>query len=223
MFISPTEPKTLRDIGVVDMMPEEYGSDIFWESERGSVGVQRKVIPDDFFASVQDGRLAKQITQMQRLDFRILILEGQCYWSSEGNLMDQFYNHWTKDNYSLHLLNIQMKGILVAFTESLTETIRFVRRLPGWLEKASGYSLEYRPHAEKSQWGTREAEDYQSYFLQGIPRTGPKTARAIIETVGFPFSLNVTEEELLSVPGVGPTWVGNLRKVFGEKNQGISE
>jgi hypothetical protein len=145
------------------------------------------------------------------------------YLGLDGQLMDERGHHsrWDRDSLSLHLLSIQMRGILLVQTESLFETIRFLGRFAKWLEKADGYSLDYRPHAEKSQWGTVEAGDYQSYFLQGLPQTGPKTAAAILATVGFPFALTCTEEELLAVPGVGPAWIERLRKVF--KDEGSSD
>ena len=65
MFISPTEPKRLGDTGVVSLTPEEYGVDVLFQTELGLVGVQRKVFPGEFLASVHEGWINKEDAQMR--------------------------------------------------------------------------------------------------------------------------------------------------------------
>jgi len=67
MLVAPTEPMTLKALGTVSLVPEDYGSDFLWASPVfGLVGVQRKEA-SDFVASVMDGRLDKELAQMKQL------------------------------------------------------------------------------------------------------------------------------------------------------------
>lgn len=222
MFISPTEPERLRDIGVVSILPESFGADILFQSELGLVGVQRKEFPNDFLASVHDGRLNKQIAQMQDLNLGVLLLEGIERWTTDGKLIRQSYdkrNGWSRVQHRNYLVSVQLRGVVIAQADNLTDTIGYCNSLQVWCNKPNHDSLSIRGGVERDAWGNIGNREYAEYLIQGLPDIGPKLARAILDTIGLPFRLNVTEEELMTVPGISKGRARKIRRVF-EQRQG---
>lgn len=214
MFIAPTEPSKLRDIGVTSMLSEEYGADVFWESLLGKVGIQRKAFPSDFFSSATDGRLMEQVSRMQDLDVAILLIEGRQFWTADGYLTNSYREGWRKSQFQNYLIGVQMRGVMVAYTTDLDDTISFIHGFHEYSEKHSHTSLDYRPHTRRGPWDRLSNREYRSYFLQSLPQTGPKRAEGVLDALGFPFTVSVPWEEFLEVPGIGPAWVDRVRKVF---------
>lgn len=221
MFVAPTEPPRLRDIGITSSLPEKFGVDIYWESELGKVGVQRKVFPADFLASVNDGRLQREYQQMAELDFKVLLLEGREQWTSSGALLrDRNQNRWQWDrsqhrNY-LHSVS-HLFHVAIAHTDNLDDTIDYLQGLRVWSDKADHVSLLRRPGpAADDPWGTVSSLAWQCHFLQGIDGVGPKLAKAIVTHFGgLPIRLAVTREELLSVDGIGPKMADKIEELLG--------
>lgn len=218
MFVSPTEPKQIKELGIVSSLPEQYGVDIIWDSQMGKVGVQRKVFPGDFLASVHDGRLRREYGQMGGLDLAVLLLEGKGQWTTDGKLIQNRGQsngryQWGRNQHRNYLTSVQLRGIVVHHSDSIQDTLSFIEELQVWSDKGDHDSLSRRG-APTGVWGIKTNRDWQEYFVQGIPNTGPKKARALLDNVGFPFEIKVSDEEMLSVPGIGKTWVKNLRKVF---------
>lgn len=219
MFISPTEPKPIKELGVVSSIPEQYGVDILWESRLGKVGVQRKVFPGDFLASVHDSRLRREYGQMEGLDLAVLLLEGKGQWTTDGKLLqDRGQSNgrykWDRCQHRNYLTSVQMRGIVVHNSENTQDTISFVRSLRVWSDKDAHTSLERRGAPVGTGWGKLTNRDYQEYFLQGLPDVGPVIARNVLDVVGMPVKLTASDEELLSVPGIGRGMVRKIRRVF---------
>lgn len=217
MFISPTEPEVFKALGVVSLTPEEYGADILWQSKLGLVGVQRKEFPNDFLASVHDGRLNREYAQMKALDVAVLMLEGRPRWTLGDQLIrdrNGKRNAWTKQQHRNYLTSVQMRGIQVHWTEDKQDSVKFLQGFHHWTEKADHSSLDHRPAAARSDWGTISNEDYVRYLYQSLPGINTVLANAIMQTLGVIFRLEVTEEELMTVPGIGKGRAKNIVKVF---------
>jgi ERCC4-type nuclease len=217
MFIAPTEPPQLRALGVCTLMPEQYGVDIMWNSELGLIGIQRKVFPGDFLASVHDGRLNKEYQQMKALDVAILLLEGRDHWTTEGQLIrdrNGKRTSWSRTQHRNYLASVQLRGIQLATTESLPDTINYIGDMRVWTNKGEHHGLDIRPAAKGDGWGKVTNADYQRHLIQGLPGIGPKQAEALLQHLGMIFSLRVTEEELMEVPGIGRRRATAIRKVF---------
>jgi ERCC4-type nuclease len=217
IFVSPTEPKPLRDIGVVTPYSEQYGCDVYWIARDLKYGIQRKEFPGDFLASVHDGRLGEQINKGQSLDMMFLILEGRPNWTSTGKLIKWNGGKrwpWDKQKHRRFLATVQSRGVKVQWTDGLYDTIEAVNDLVGWSEKAEHLSLDKRVGPIKDKYGRRSNRAWQTHFLQGLPGVGPKQAAAIIDTIGFPFELRVNTESLQAVPGIGKKRAEAITKVF---------
>lgn len=218
MFIAPTEPQPFPELGVVSVMPEEYGADFMWESELGRVGVQRKVFPGDFLASMHDGRLNREYQQMQALEVPVLVLEGRGRWSNSGQLIENvngLKRMWDIDQHRNYLTSVQLlKGVTVLTADNKQDTVRLLENLKIWSMKPEHLSLEIRPAAQGGYWADISNRDFQRHLLMGLPFIGPKLADAILEKLGMIFRLNVSYEELLEVDGIGPGRAKKIMDVF---------
>lgn len=204
MVIAPTEPPAFRAIGKVSSLPEQFGADAMFSIPTGGLcGIQRKEF-GDLYASMHDGRLAKEIQQMAALRVAVLVVEGKPTWTLDGELLDR-YRKWDRDSYDALLFGVQAAGVWVRHTDRLEDTIRMVGVLQGWLGKKAHRSLLTRPKP-KSMWGQADNLDYLTHIMQSFPGWGPAAAKNCIVHFGgrIPLMWDCTLEELMAVPGVGP-------------------
>jgi len=223
MLVSPAEPARFYNLGEVSSGPEECGVDFMWKSKMGLVGVQRKQFPGDFLASIHDGRLNREFLQMSALDIKVLAIEGRGNWTSDGELIEQWggkdklrRRQWNRTTHRNYLASIQiLKGIVVQQTENMQDTHSFLEDFQAWTNKEEHLALEVRPAAKPANyWDEISNRDFQRYLLQSLPIIGPKLAEAILDHLGQIFHLDVTVEELLEVPGIGPERARRIYEVF---------
>lgn len=196
MLISSTEPPELRSIGTSSQLPEKYGSDILFRVNTKLAGIQRKEF-SDLVASVNDGRLNKELAQMQALDHRLLIVEGEPRWSLDGVWLGN--GSFTRARFHGLMLDVQFLNCSVLMSSTVTETIALVSQYEKHLREPR--ELNGRPKP-KGEWGRASSRDWAVYMLQGLG-LGPKTAGNVYDVLGIPLQWTVTEQELMCVPGVG--------------------
>jgi len=191
--------------GEVSMLPERYGCDVFWRARGEWWGVQRKEVKD-FIASIQDGRLAREVAMMQPLPIPVVVLEGKLRYTTDGTLMvNKWSSNITRTQLDGMIMSLMEKGIHTVWTETTVDTARWVRSFAQWSMKARHGSLVRRP-GPTSPWGSVTNEDWAVHFLQGIDGLGSEKARAIVRHFGgVPMSWDVTEKQLREVEGIGPT------------------
>lgn len=215
-LVSSTEPAMLRAMGSSSTMPEQFGADVIWMSERhGIAGVQRKTIPD-LVASVRSGLLGREITQMKEgLKFGCLVIEGQPKWTADGWLHDERLN-WSQKQQAGVEWWVQGQGLWVTWTRDTAETVSRVEHLQQYLEKEKHGSLLHRPNPPRNEWGKLSNQSTAVYFLTGVPGIGPDIAARIFEKFGkVPLKWDVTIEELMEVEGVGKVRARQLWEVLG--------
>lgn len=202
-LVAPSEPPLLKTLGRVSQRPEHFGSDVLWASAPvGTVGVQRKTV-QDFLASVTDGRLSKEVSQLQVLDLRVLIIEGRPTWTVDGELVNTYGQRWTRSQHRRFLWSMRASGVWVDWSDDLADTVGMVRDLEEWTRKAKHGSLMRRPGA-KGAWGKATTREWGVHFLQGFDGIGADTAGAIWDRFGgLPLAWQVDERELMRVHGVG--------------------
>lgn len=201
MLIAPTEPLPLKRMGQVSSVPERHGVDVLWVSHGHKHGVQRKEAKD-FIASVNDGRLAKEVAQIRQLaGVRALVLEGKFIWSTEGMWMGP--TRWDRYRHRQALFTLQSEGLWVIPTESLADTVEAVAELEKWTRKAK-HSFARSRSGVASSWGTPTSREFGCHLLQGLPNVGPELAERIYDHFGgVPWHWSVDEGDLVSVEGVG--------------------
>lgn len=213
-IISPTEPSWLRATGKVSMSPERWGGDIMIPELK--CVIQRKEVAD-LISSAADGRLAQQVQQMRPMPWRFIIIEGQMKWSTDGELIGNRWQKFTKKQLNSLLTTIQLDGVVVLFSSDATDTLLTIDSIERYVAKPEHAFLNTRPKNIQSEWGVIDTESYQSWVLQSWPGISDKLARRIISHIGFPMKLNVTAEQLLSVPGLGEGKVKAILRCMNEK------
>lgn len=214
MLVAPTEPPILKELGTVSLVPEEYGCDFLLTSPVwGLVGVQRKEVKD-LIASVKDGRLAKELGQMQRLRTRLLIVEGQTRWTNDGVLLSQ-YGTWTQAQHHGTLWSVQLHGCWTSSTNSVSETSKLLSLFQGWTRKDRHSSLTTRPKTlVRDEWGGAGNREWGIHFWQSFRGIGPETAASLYDSVGVPIEWTIGLEDLLQVKGVGKVRAKELLRAF---------
>ena len=200
-----------QQLGSLSSIPEQYGADFMWVSLVGTVGVQRKEIKD-LVSSLRDGRLGKELGQMQSLDLAVLIIEGRPQWSRDGFLLD--VRSFTMEQMNGVLFSVQAQGVWCLQTTDHQSTVQMLRSLEKWLSKDRHGQLRNRPKVA-GEWGTANNREWGIHFLQGFPSIGTDVAGRIYDHFGgVPIIWAVTEDELQDVKGVGKGraekkgWVG---------------
>ena len=204
MLISPTEPDKLKALGEVSGAPERYGCDVLFTTGNQLTGVQRKKFPEDLMASLSDGRLTTQLPKMEKLDRRLIVLEGYGEWTIDGELAGQY--RFTKHQMFGLVFSLAFEfGIEVVRVRDMAETIDLLEEMEVWASKDKHLSLLSRPGAKKDGWGKATKRAVDMHVLTGFPSIGPGTAEAMLEHFGgLPLKWTVEDAKALqAVPGIG--------------------
>lgn len=222
MLISPTESPAFRALGTSTWKPEEFGVDAMWVARKRTFGVQRKALKD-LIASVDDGRLAKELLQMQSLDSAWIIVEtgerggGSPREMPNGTLagVGAYGRPWTGSQVRGVLWGAMERGVKVEYTRDEPETIERVLEIEKWSRKARHESAQGRGMVPRDVFGKRGNREYATFLLQGLPGVGMMTANAIYDHFGrLPLIWDCTEADLLKVPGVGKVSARRILEVF---------
>lgn len=210
-------------LGRLSWLPEHRGVDVCWVAGGLWYGVQRKEVKD-FLASIVDGRLAKEVAQMQGgggLDGVVcptIILEGIVRWTDEGEMMQQYGQRWTIGQWEGLMWSLMAQGVHIISSANVQVTVRKVKGYEVWSRKRKHQALAMRP-GPSNAWGTKESRDWQVHLLQGFPGIGSGTAGMILDHFGsVPLRWNVTEKEMLQVKGLGKV---RVRQMMGALDEDI--
>ena len=202
-LVAPSEPRAIKVLGKSSSLPEQWGADILWPDNGGFVGVQRKEL-SDLIASLHDGRLGREVSQMQRLQVAMLVVEGRPKWSTEGVLLRDHGRPWSRTTHRALLYSVQARGIWVEQTDDAADTVATVLAFAEWLKKPTHRGLRTRP-GPVSVWGKANDHDWACHVLQGFQGIGPEVASRIVDKFGgLPLKWTVGVGELMEVEGVGP-------------------
>ncbi len=204
ILVAPTEPRVLKTLGKVSSLPERHGADVLFPANGGLIGIQRKQI-DDLIASVQDGRLAKEVAQLQSVAFSVLIVEGRLKWSSEGMLVGRDYGiQWSRSTHRNLLMSVQAQGIRVETSDDANDTVAAILNLQEWIRKPKHHGLLKRP-GPVSVWGKATNRDWACHLMQSFEGIGPELAGRIVDYFGKPpLEWKVDVKALQEVDGLGP-------------------
>ena len=228
MLVSPTESPAARSLGQSSWKAEDYGCDFFWIARKQTYGVQRKALKD-LIASVDDGRLAKELLQMQSLDSAWVIVEtGERGGGSPrempnttlAGIASGYGRAWTSSQYRGVLYGVMARGVHVLTTRDEPETLERVVELEKWSRKERHESARGRGSAPVDVFGKRGMREYGVWLLQSLPGVGVEMAGRIYDEFGgLPVRMRegVGMKELMAVKGVGKVVARRLLDVFGEE------
>lgn len=248
MLVSPAEPPAvfsglraaLADVPDVRVrsssLPERrYGLDFLWQARGALFGAQRKTVPADFLASLRDGRLAdvtrKSIPILARGPGHVfLILEGAWDWTTDGALVHGYAASFSRVGFRALLASFALRGISTLWSDDEADTGELIAALVKWSRKARHDALDRRIGERIPALATARARRRAewSHALQGLPRCGPETAEAVLDTFGrppikwdFPWvesgDLKATSKTLQRVPGVGKLTANVWAKFWNEE------
>lgn len=176
-----------------------------------SVGVQRKEVKD-LVNSLHNGLLAKELAKMNALDLRILLIEGNWRWNTNGT--SSAVNGWSKMQLRGVIFSMQSQGFWTLLTDSREDTIESVSQLRKYLDKNNHSLIRSRPKATNS-WGKATNRDWGIHLLQSFDGVAVGTAESIYDHFeGVPLCWTVTKEEMREVKGVGPKRAESLMEAI---------
>jgi ERCC4-type nuclease len=170
------------------------------------LAIQRKTYPDDLLASLDDGRLAREMALLTRTEYPVLLLEGQPSWTSDGHLMRTHGSRWTRAQLRNLTRSVALvHGVAVEHTADITDTVSAIQEFEAWFRKDVHRSLLARSkRTYRDSWGTSDKRDFARFFLQGLPGVGSVLAEAMYDHFEkVPVSWGCTFDELKAVPGIG--------------------
>lgn len=190
--------------------PESIGADFAWlDIEDNWRGIQRKEL-GDFLASLDDGRLAKEIKQLNAfVTMPVLILEGRLQVVNGGDggggmvSTGKYRNDIAWDSYQRRLMTIMHHGLHVVRCDEPKQTADWITAHYQWSMSASHETGSTRPKPT-GDWGKPTNRDWQVHLLTALDGVGRKTAEAVLDELGrCPLRLDATVMELMQVPGIG--------------------
>lgn len=209
IFVSPTErgehvKVVARSLDVrTSLLTERRGVDFAWFVDNKWCGVQRKRI-DDFYASLNDGRLAREVAQMrENLALPIIVLEGELIASMDGTFIVGQQTRTVQSHYAA-MLTLAGWGITVLQTKSAQHTGWAIIGMHNWSQSDKHKTGLVRPKAS-GQWGKATSREWAIHMMQGFDGIGPDTAAAFVDMLGLPLEWTVDVKQMLEVPGIGRT------------------
>jgi len=175
------------------------------------VAVQRKTAAD-LLASMEDGRLPREVLLLRYEPVSILIVEGWPDFTSDGKHLER--PSWDKAAFRNLQRSVRQTGVYVERTEDLADTGAALIEIQHHEQKPAHMSLLTRPKQIKTDsFGRNQAEDRAAWVLQGFPKIGPVLAGRIVHRFeGLPLKWTCSLEELCEVEGMGK---GNASELLG--------
>lgn len=226
LLVSPAEPQSVKDSltkhGVEwesSTRPERHGVDMLWRARDTWWGVQRKAV-NDFVASLRDGRIAREVSQMRHsVSMPCLIIEGRVNFTvgDEPKLILTHGMEITHRQWQGMMWTLASQGITVHRTAVIADTSLYIKRMMDWSSKAHHTSVTARPKLVESAWGKPNNRDWAVHVLQGFDGVGPEVAGNIFDHFGrLPLRWDVDDgDELLDVKGLGPGRVKKMLEALG--------
>lgn len=203
ILASPTEPPSLLEalraadsLHVTNLAEEHWGVDfLLCSTAHPLAGVQRKTWPEDFRASLDDGRLALFLRKSRDLEARLLVLEGLMPWWHERSGVPRTRLRGT-------LFSLQAyHEVTVLWTTDTADTAEAVLQWTKWLSHPHG-SLMHRPKLT-DLWRDPFSMARRTWFLEGLPGIGPTLAQAMVQRCGG-LPVGWTGPDPSTIPGIGP-------------------
>ena len=208
-FIAHDEPPDVKAMfsEAVPASLHEFGADLLFFFPWGRLGIQRKTVPDDLLASLEDGRLQQNIEAMKKLELGVFIWEGEFRYNRDGNVLSgPVARRYTK----LQVANLERSiryahGLHVEHSHMLHDTHRVVMEMVEFLAQPSHLGLHRRP-SPAWDWGVPTDQEQVVWFYQGIPGIGPGRARALVKRFPKPVDLALaTVEDIQEIQGIDST------------------
>jgi len=187
ILYSPSEPWEIKnDFGNVGISTPSIPCDYVWYCNGRKTQIERKHVPQDLLASINDGRLTKVtqilIQNIEKGGRSYLLLEGFIRCNSSGFILNPDRpSGWEIDKVSSLISSIQASGIELLLSPSIKETALILISQMRWEMKGEHKSTRTRP-GPTHEWGQPAFAPYMLWSIQGIPGVGADLAEILYGT-----------------------------------------
>jgi len=207
VVITSNEPKDIREL-FKDRIEYLMPYDIQLYTSSGLVCIERKKVPGDLLASVDDGRLGREISAMrEQTDLRIILLQGIIKYRNDGTVVTgrrRLKREWTRKGIrNLRRTWEYVEGCYTEYADSKRELVNIVAEIQGYFDKGKHLGLKTRPGLQNN-WIFPPRADRVMWFYQGLPGISVSRARTLYEQFPNPFELyEASLEDILGISGFG--------------------
>jgi len=201
VLVTTNEPSSIKKLFEDSIeLPMRFDLKLF--TNQGSVGIERKKVPGDFLASVEDGRLRNEILAMrEECRFQVILFHGTINYDKDGHvLIGKRKLHWTRQGIRNLCRTLEwVEGCYIERAHDNQELVTVISELQDYLDKTSHTSLQSRPSVMKTWMIPTHQEKYR-YWLQGLP--GISIGRASMLCDKFPDPMSLFEADINSIASV---------------------
>src|SRR3972149_1124195 len=190
ILISPTEPYEIKsDFGEYGISAPHLPSDYGWYVKGKRSLVQRKHIPGDMLASIQDGRFQRDmqilLENIEQGGRSYLLQEGHWSCDKQGMILNPVRpSGWSYEKISELLSTVQEMGIELLISPDISMTALVIISQVRWELKEDHSSLSRRPGLV-AEWGKPSYASYTIWSYQGIPGVGGVTSIYAVHEVYY--------------------------------------
>jgi len=214
LIITSNEPQKIKDlfVGWIEM-PMHF--DFMLYTNKGTVGIERKAVPSDLIASVDDGRLRKELIAMrEECDFQVIMLHGIMRFDSNSQLIlgNKRRSRWTRTGIrNLRRTLEWVEGCYVEQVPNDRELVEAIEDLQYYLDKGKHLSLKGRPGIQRD-WILPTKVERVLHFYDGIPGIAPVRAKAL--ALAFPEPMSIYEASIDNIAGVQGIGKPTAKKIY---------
>jgi ERCC4-type nuclease len=197
--------KALGDMCVPTELPFDYQL----ITNRGVVAIERKKFPIDFFASVNDGRMAKECAAMRGVaEFRFIIAEGKLHLNRKTGMIRlsrKRDSHFTIPG--LHNLVRSLKyveGCDVEWSRNPDDTVKLLSEIQAYFDEDNHFSMRTLPRIAVDMYFPTYEEQLVGWLQRCGSDIGIIKARELAKVFKSPTDMFCAGvEDLVKVPGIG--------------------
>jgi ERCC4-type nuclease len=191
------------------------GYDFLLLTNRGSFPIERKAIPGDLIASVQDGRLQREFISMRETNpnLYLILLHGEFKFKGQDLIMPSKKQRiWTKKGIRNLMRSLQlMEGAVVERAKNDEELVEIINEWQKYLDEDTHRSIRVRPRIDTDGFSPIRVERIR-YFYAGLPSSsedkirciGMEKAKTLQRAFPNPIDLYKTSiEDIAKVEGFG--------------------
>ncbi len=202
--VTTNEPRSIKVL-FPDAIETPLRYDMSIYAELGIAGIERKKIPSDLLASIEDGRLRRELIAMrEECDFSILLLHGKFRFKDDILYDGKHPTRWNRKGIRNMLRTLEwVEGCFIEYAVDNIELVDTVHELAEYLDDKSHFSLKGRPGIQKI-WAVPTKLEKIVHFYDGLPGIAAVRARAL--ALRFPDPLQLYEasvDDISSIRGFG--------------------
>jgi len=210
VIITTNEPVAIRNL-FLDKLEIPMPFDILLYTNSGPIPIERKRVPGDLTASVEDGRLSRELIAMEEVsERRIVLLHGRIEYDKSGFAVVGYRKRiplkgWNRKGINNLIRTLEhVEGVFIETAETNRDLVDVVGEIQEYFDKLRHLSTKSRPKIEGS-WGNSRVMRI-IHFYSGIPGIAAIRARELYKVFSNPIDLyQASVSDILNIDGFGKT------------------